>query len=376
MQKKIIIISTFYKDTENSRGNLVYKYFKEANYITKVICSDFSHSKKIKEIYKESSDLIIIETKEYKKNISLKRIYSHIKFAFDSIKILKQEKCDLVYVILPPNILGYLVSNYCKKNKIKVIVDIIDLWPEALPIPKKIKILLDKTLNIFWKNLREKSIRKADYIITESNYFYEKMNLKRYLNSKVIFLKKVTKNKVDQRSEVNDDIIKIAYLGNIGKIYDFKSLIEISKKLTQQRKIILEIIGIGEEKDFLIQELEKNKIRYNFYGPIYDEEEKSKILGKCNFGFNGYKNITEVALSYKSIDYFSYGLPIINSAKGDTWKMIEKEKVGINYTIVDDKLIEDILNYKEKNILNFFKKNFSYESLKIDMKDVLKKIKI
>lgn len=373
MQKKIIIISTFYKDTENSRGNLVYKYFKEANYITKVICSDFSHSKKIKEIYKESSDLIIIETKEYKKNISLKRIYSHIKFAFDSIKILKQEKCDLVYVILPPNILGYLVSNYCKKNKIKVIVDIIDLWPEALPIPKKIKILLDKTLNIFWKNLREKSIRKADYIITESNYFYEKMNLKRYLNSKVIFLKKVTKNKVDQRSEVNDDIIKIAYLGNIGKIYDFKSLIEICKKLTQQRKIILEIIGIGEEKDFLIQELEKNKIRYNFYGPIYDEEEKSKILGKCNFGFNGYKNITEVALSYKSIDYFSYGLPIINSAKGDTWKMIEKEKVGINYTIVDDKLIEDILNYKEKNILNFFKKNFSYESLKIDMKDVLKK---
>lgn len=375
MKEKVIIISNFYKEIDNSRGYTIYKFFKEAGYETKVICSDFSHSKKIKEEYKKKIDLLIIKTKKYKRNISLKRIYSHVRFSIDVVKKLKKEQCDLVYVILPPNILGYLVTKYCKKKGIKVITDIIDLWPEALPIPNLLERILDKSMNIIWKKFREKSLERSNYILTESNYFYKKLRLEKYNNSKIIYLKKIGVEKITKKLSEKDLIIRIGYLGNIGAIYDFEGLIKIANELSKFRKVVIEIIGVGEKEKFLKEELKRNNIKFKFHGIIYNEERKKEILSNCDFGFNGYKNNTEVALSYKSIDYFSYGIPILNSAKGDTWDMILEKKVGINYDKVNEELIYKILSYRPIDINRFFLENFSYKSLVIEMTEVIKEVK-
>ena len=281
--KNIVVISNFFTESSNSRPNLSYKYFKENNYNVKVICSDFSHSKKEKEVYSENEDLIIIETKKYKKNISLKRIYSHILFAKQVVKELKKLKVDLVYLNIPPNILGYLVSKYCEKNNIKLILDVIDLWPESLPIPSKIKIILDLTVNILWKNLRRKTLERSHFIITESNYFYNFLNLKKFLNSKVIYLKKNQNLEFENQMtsiKKNNSILKIGYLGNLGKIYDFKSLVLICKELNKSIEVQIEIIGDGEEKNNLLESLKENHIKYNFYGIIFDEDKKYEIMNQ------------------------------------------------------------------------------------------------
>ncbi|MGL6167816.1 MAG: glycosyltransferase [Fusobacteriaceae bacterium] len=383
-KKKIIIISNYFVEVENSRPNLEYKYFKEEGYNVKMICSNFSHSKKIKQEYSDNQDYIILNVKEYKKNISLNRILSHILFAKDVVKKLSELEADLVYVNIPPNILGYYVTKYCKKNNIKVISDIIDLWPEAMPIPKILKKTLELTLGIIWKKLRTIAIKNSDFIITESQYFYDILGLKKYSNSKVILLKKSDKKDIQETKinivakEKDNQTIKIGYLGNIGKIYDFDGLIKICKMLKENKNVIVEIIGDGENKDYLIGELEKAKVQVKFHGIIYEEEKKREILESCDFGFNGYKESTEVALSYKSIDYFSYGLPIINSAKGDTWDMCEKYGVGVNYKEINQGL-ENKINQFYKNrklILEFYNNNFSYNSLASEMTTILKEINL
>ncbi|MGL4673000.1 hypothetical protein [Cetobacterium sp.] len=374
MKKKVVIISSFFKESSNSRGFLVYKYFKESDYKTEVICSDFSHSKKNAEKKSNNEDFIYIKTKKYSKNLSFKRIYSHIMFSIDAIKELKNKKYDLIYVILPPNFLGYLVSKYAKKNNVTLISDIIDLWPEALPIPNKIRNILDKTINVLWKYFRDKTLEKSNYILTESKYFYDFLNLNRYKNSRVILLKKLIGLTEVQTKKIDNNSIKIGYLGNIGLIYDFEGMIKIVEELSKFKKVVVEIIGVGEREEYLTSSLKKLGIEYNFYGAIYDENKKSEILSQCDFGFNGYKESTEVALSYKSIDYFSYGLPIINSAKGDTWDMVETQKVGINYSDVNENLVKNILNYETVDIFKFFKENFSYMSLVEEMDKIMEKI--
>ena len=378
MNKNIVIISNFYKETENSRPNLIYKYFKESDYDVKVLHSDFSHSEKKEEIKFMNSDFIAIKTLSYKKNISIKRIVSHVLFALSIIKTLKTMKIDLIYVNVPPNILGYMVAKYCKKNKIKLILDIIDLWPEALPISKKYKKILNITVNIPWKLLREKSLKLSNYIMTESEYFYKILKLENYRASKTVYLKK--NHKIEYFEKIKSkNIIRIGYLGNVGQIYDFDSLIMICEKLTSYINVELTIIGEGEYRKTLINQLNEYGINYKFYGIINNETEKYKILKECDFGFNGYKNETEVALSYKSIDYFSYGLPIINSAKGDTWEFVKKRKIGINYSDINDKFILELLKLNKINlnfeVLKFFKENFSYESLKEELNIILQKIK-
>ncbi len=45
------------------------------------------------------------------------------------------------------------------------------------------------------------------------------------------------------------------------------------------------------------------------------------------------KDEVSVGLTIKSIDYLSYGLPLINNIKGDTTKLVQDEKIGQNINI-------------------------------------------
>ena len=58
------------------------------------------------------------------------------------------------------------------------------------------------------------------------------------------------------------------------------------------------------------------------------------------------KDSVKVGLTIKSIDYFSYGIPIINNIKGDTWKIVEDKNVGINFN--QQSFLNDIRKYRKK----------------------------
>lgn len=375
--KKVLIVSCFIDKIENARPYLAYKYFRN-NYNTKVVYSEFSHTFK-KYIKYEDENFIPVKTLGYKRNISFSRIFSHIIFALKIKGIIKKEKPDLIYVTIPPNAAAYSVIKIASKNKkTKVIIDIVDIWPETLPIPIVFKRYFNFFVGWFWKYLRNYALKRADYIVCQSNYFKQKLALKGN-NIQVIHLAKIIKYREKATIDaVSGKVIKIAYLGSMNTITDFDTLLKIGKALGLNH-IELALIGDGEKKDWLLSALKENNIKYIYFGKIFEEEKKKEILSKCDFGFNGYKSNTEVALSYKSIDYLSYGLPLINSAKNDTWEYVEKYNIGFNYnenTI--DQLIKNLktLNDEElvkmkKNAYQCFLENFTWDKYEAQMSDVL-----
>lgn len=380
--KKVLIISCFFKKNETCRAYLAYKYFSQ-KFDTKLVYSDFSHWYKEKMIFK-NNDFIPVNSISYSKNFSFRRIFSHIHFALNIKKIILKQNPDIIYIAIPPNISGYVAIKFAKKKNIKTIVDIIDIWPESMPIPNFIKKIFNFSIGFIWKYFRQYSLNKCDYIISESEYFIKKIKMKSSLNSEVIHLCKLNyADKYVNKLICNNEEIIIGYLGSITNIYDFDSLIYLCKKLQENRKLILYIIGDGERKNWLIQQLEKFEIRYKYFGKVFDENEKFRILEKCTFGFNGYKESTEVALSYKSIDYMSYGIPIINSAKDDTWELIEKENIGLNYNrnkldslvkaiqlLTDEQIIE-----MKQNCYNVFLSNFTMNVYIQKMDSIIQKIR-
>lgn len=375
--RKVLIVSCFIDKIENARPYLAYKFFRN-NYDTKVIYSEFSHTFK-KYIKYEDENFIPVKTLGYKRNISFSRILSHIIFALKIKGIIKKEKPDLIYVTIPPNAAAYSVIKIAGKNKkIKVIIDIVDIWPETLPIPIACKRYFNFFVGWFWKYLRNYALKRADYIVCQSNYFKQKLALKGN-NIQVIHLAKIIKYREKATVDVvSGKVIKIAYLGSMNTITDFDALLKISKALGLNN-IEITLIGDGEKKDWLLSALKENNIKYTYFGKIFEEEKKKEILSKCDFGFNGYKSDTEVALSYKSIDYLSYGLPLINSAKNDTWDCVEKYNIGFNYNEnTVDQLIENLktLNSKElekmkKNAYQCFLENFTWDEYITQMSDVL-----
>jgi glycosyltransferase involved in cell wall biosynthesis len=375
--RKVLIVSCFIDKIENARPYLAYKFFRN-NYNTKIVYSEFSHTFK-KYIKYEDENFIPVKTLGYKRNISFSRIFSHIIFALKIKGIMKKEKPDLIYVTIPPNASAYSVIKIASKNKkTKVIIDIVDIWPETLPIPIVFKRYFNFFIGWFWKYLRNYALKRADYVVCQSNYFKQKLALKGN-NIQVIHLAKIIKYREKATVDVvSGKVIKIAYLGSMNTITDFDTLLKISKT-PGLNNIEIILIGDGERKDWLLSVLKKGSIKYTYFGKVFEEGRKKEILSKCDFGFNGYKSNTEVALSYKSIDYLSYGLPLINSAKNDTWDYVEKYKIGFNYnknTI--EQLIENLktlncteLEKMKKNAYQCFLENFTWDKYKIQMSGIV-----
>ena len=83
--------------------------------------------------------------------------------------------------------------------------------------------------------------------------------------------------------------------------------------------------------NWFFNNLKIHNITFKDYGFSFDKILIKKVFPKCWFGFNGYKQSTEIALSYKSVDYLSYGVPLLNSAKEDTNRLVTSEKIGFNF---------------------------------------------
>lgn len=379
MIRKVVIVSNFFERLPNSRPYLASKYFEQReDFEMHIVYSDFSHSNKQRREF-DAPNYHKINTLGYRSNFSVIRVISHIIFSIKTLFFLKKMNVDLLFVTVPPNFLGYLLTKFSKKNNIKILVDIIDVWPEALPVPVSAKKILNITFGKIWKSLRNFTIQNSDYIITESNYFFQLMQIDKEKKAKIIYLKKTQESElIDYNSSISETLT-FCYLGNIGRINDIDSFIQIALIVSKKREIFIKIIGDGDKKDYFIDKLNFYGINYVYYGKIFEENKKYELLKDSWFGFNGYKDTTEVALSYKSIDYWSYGIPIINSAKGDTSLFIKENRIGVNFSEND---LTYAINFLESISLNevklmkttsynFFKENFSYSSYVKDFDDIL-----
>ena len=312
---KIFIVSCF--DIYETRIKYMEKFFLEKKYDVKIVSSNFDHIlKEKKEIRNNSYELI--KTKPYDKNLSLNRIISHYKFSKEAIKTVEKYNPDILWVMLPPNFLTFFSARYKKIYNIKVILDVIDMWPEAMPVKES---TLYKIPFLFWKNLRDNFLNKADLVITECSLYQEQL---KYIVSKekmkTLYLAK----------EMNENVIKktlkskicMCYLGSINNIIDITLIVNLLQEIKKYKNVVLHIIGGGENKQVLLEALLKANIEVEDHGKIFNEREKMKIFNQCHFGLNIMKRDVYVGLTMKSIDYFCAGLPIISNIPADTDNLV------------------------------------------------------
>lgn len=323
---KVLIVTPFYDNNHNiSRPSFVRKTLIEAGVNIKLLTADFSHTKK-ENIEPPNVDYCALSTIKYKSNTSILRFVSHFVLAvkFFTFLVGNHKKFDKVYITLPFGFTAFLFSFLAKD---KLIVDIVDLWPNSLPFNIK---LTKMAFFIFkpWLWLNIIACKRASKVMSLSSTFLKQTDC--YSLEGHILLG--AKNKVQNLAPCNR-VNRILYIGNIGALYDFESLIFALSNLSQL--ITVDIVGDGDRRDWLLKELESNQIPYCYHGLVYDEDTLIKIAENCTIGFNGFKGTT-ASFSYKAISYFSFGLPIINSMKGDMWGFVEKNSLGFNFRDKDE----------------------------------------
>ena len=381
MKNKAYIIS--YNNWWDKRLRLYDEWFSERGFCVNYITADFNHF--TKEYYNKNqfpNTTKFVHVPWYNKNLSVRRIYSHIYFSLKILAICLKEKPMVIVGVLPCNSLG-IVLWFCKKilKKTKLVIDITDMWPESLPYVT-IKRWLYPVM-LLWKSLRSIGIDVADQIICECDLFSETIGVNGKKNVNTIYL---SSDEYSTKNEVNVDIgeqLNIAYLGSINHIIDIDGIVKLLTILKRYKKIDLHIVGGGASCPELIERTKKIGISVHWHGMIFNRIKTMEILSKCHFGLNMMKKSVFVGLTTKSIDYASVGLPMFNNIPKDSKLLIELYGAGFN--IVSDIDIQSIgmkieclsnneyFNMRE-GAKKMFRENFSNYAIKNKVNEVLGKL--
>lgn len=357
-------------DTYEHRVDLLQRTFTKQGHSVKVWSSDYRHIEK-KYRDDEKAGFQFVHANAYKKNFSAQRLWSHYKLSKDIERLLEEEalQIDLLWVLIPPNSFAKTAARIKRKyNHIKLVFDLIDLWPETMPIAK----IKDFWPFSMWKGLRDKYLCAADHIVTECNLY--RTVLKKQLERKQCTTLYLARELEENISVPNmpEDRINLCYLGSINNIIDIPTIESIVKRISEHIPVELHIIGDGEKREELIECVREIGANVVYHGKLYDKAEKQKVFDQCHYGLNIMKENVCVGLTMKSMDYFEAGLPIINNIKGDTWDAVIEYNIGINYTAsFDSNLFRDVNDEERRKCTRRFFENFLSEAV---FQDKVKKI--
>lgn len=363
---KILMIAnfvTFPWEGGNSRFTyLLDKIDCEKNEI-ELVTSDFRHDNKKhrvinkKERTKIAYKITLLHEEGYKKNISLRRFYSHFKFSKRLEHYLnKNNKPDIIYCAVPSLSVGKVVAKYAEKNNIKFIIDIQDLWPEAFKMVFNIPIISDI---LFYPMKKEADYiySRADKIVAVSQTYCKralKVN-KKVNNGLSIFLgtdlKYFDECKEKNKIEFKDDIIRIAYIGTLGHSYNIKLVIDAIKILNDKgiNNIKFVIMGDGPLKQKFDNYAKNKNVNCEFTGKL-EYEKMVGLLCSCDIAVNPIKKGSAGSIINKVGDYAMAAIAVINTQESEEYKkLLEKYIAGINIK-KDDAL--EVAECIEKLILN------------------------
>ena len=361
------------------RFKYVRSILEERGFQVKLIFSNFDHLEK-QDVSYEDSNIIGIQVPSYKKNISLKRLYSHIIFSSKLKKVLTIEKPDIIIADIPPNTIGRSVTWYKGQNeKCKIILDILDLWPESFSQYKVLKIPF-----WFWKRIRTSALPKADYVTLECDYYKRFLvdNLKEERYSTLYLCKPPLKERL--MFSHPEEVLSFCYLGSMNNIINISDIVRMLRDIKEKRKVKLTLIGDGERREYFIEQLKDNRIDVDYLGLIFDETLKNDALKRCHFGINMYSDNVIIGLTMKSLDYFRVGLPTINMNIYDTGMLVREYQSGFELLKEhwDDK-IDEIANVQKdeweklhENTLRMFQEQFSEAVFEKNFTEVLERCDI
>lgn len=373
MSKTAVLLSC--SDHYQHRLYLWDRCLQAMGFETQYVTGNFDHMKK-DYFTCNVPNCVQLSVLPYKKNLSAQRILSHRMFAKKAKLFLEQTAPDLVVAILPPNFLGKYLAQYKKQHpNVVLLFDIFDLWPETFP-SGKVKKLLAPVFSI-WASLRDRSLPKADFVTTECNLFQKKLQLTEE-HSKTIYLCSLPHNDYSVNALSIEERLELCYLGSINNVISIPDICSLISSVSSIKPVTLHIIGKGERLEELIESAKSAGADVVYHGVVYDAGKKAEIMSQCHFGLNIMKASVCVGLTMKSVDYFSYGLPIINNIGSDTTTLVLEDGVGIQ--LQEDcaaKLLDmnkqEYAKYQE-NVIKCFNRYFSEETVEKQLDEVLKNV--
>lgn len=341
---KIYILANFTRalDGETTgRFSFLASELSKRGHQVKLVITDFYHGTKSTrpEPHYDKYDFEIVKCHEpgYKANVCPQRLYSHYVWGKNVAKYLKKaEKPDVVYCAMPSLTVAVEAGKYCKRNEVKFVVDVQDLWPEAFSM-----VFKNKLFKLAFKPMEwyvNKAYAMADFAIGVSETYVKRMlSVNKKINSGVaVFLgnngQLFDESASKYKKEYNDGITRLCYIGSLSQSYDIEMVVDALATVSQRTDLEVKfvVVGDGVYKDDFEQYANQKGIDSVFTGRK-DYPEMVGELCSCDIVINPIRKGSAASIINKVGDYALSGLPVINTQECPEYRqLIDDYGCGIN----------------------------------------------
>lgn len=335
----------------DGRYFLAGKVLSEQGYKVFLFISDYSH--KEKKVVPEKGQLeinsnfniVVVPTTAYQRHISLKRIRYEQNFA----KAISQNSWKIpmpqIIILKEPAIFMFEnLKHFIKTSGAKLVLDIIDLWPELfeLKFPAKLRWLGKLIFRNFYKK-REKIFKAASAMTAVApDYLQVGLNVNPGVPGEVVYWGCNTSSIQVQLNAAKPALLsglKLPekgshiwgiYAGTLGESYDITTLLKAAKKMQRDfpdLKFLIAGAGPSHEK---VQEAASSGSNIFYLGSI-PTNQLYQLFSFCDFGFSTYADGSTVSMPIKCYDYLAAGLPLVNSLKRNLGTFLDENMLGYQY---------------------------------------------
>jgi glycosyltransferase involved in cell wall biosynthesis len=278
--------------------------------------------------------LLYLNTLKYSKNTGLGRISNHIQFAIQlgyALKKLSSFQPDIILSAFPPIMANYVAASFSKKHKIRFIIDIQDLWPEALLVSFKNKFFLNIVcFPSFW--IRNRILNKSFGITSVAKAYLSSLDIDPEKPTGIFPLGSLIATNSADKNESTGSFIKkpgdkwIIYIGSSANNPELEMIGKVAYRL---QAYTFFIVGKGLSSIKSMQKL-RDHPNVNIIDNLPTQDLEG-LVHSCDAGLLLINKYSQTALPNKLFTYFSAGLPVISCYINEDLDEIKHQTGGIIY---------------------------------------------
>jgi len=329
--------------------------------------STFAHHKKkhrfLRDAFLETGPrfrTILLHSRAYRRNISLARIMNHRGIARKfSRYAVSETPPDLILSSWPTIELSTAAIRYGQRAGIPVLLDVRDLWPDIFldAVPPHLRWLGDLALRPL-KSQTRFAMERADGILAMSNECL-RWGLRQARRDPgprdAVYPLGYHRPSVDadqmsaaasalRRKGVDEGKLICWFLGTFGKVYDVGTVIEGARELARRGVQNVQFVLSGDGDRRSLWASQAHGLQNVVFTGWIDPDEIAYMMKIADIGLVAYDAGPEF-LPNKLFEYFSAGLPVLSSLRGDEGKsLLARHECGLTYAPKDSAGFVDALS--------------------------------
>lgn len=148
----------------------------------------------------------------------------------------------------------------------------------------------------------------------------------------------VEENRFIKKYDIPTDKFYVQFAGTVGYVFNYKTVIELAKRLEDEENIVIQIVGDGNVKDKFMDEVEKLGLKNIVFYPLQPIEIVPDVYSTCNLCIIPLqKGVIGNGVPSKAPILMACNRVIVNSVELDSYyaRIFKDNNMGIAVDIYD-----------------------------------------